>query len=75
MNYIRSEATNNNFEITTTVISAALLFESADTLIIIGHSYFDVNGNYFIGDYSAKRIQQFAQEKERVALLAAILQW
>ncbi|MHA1630216.1 MAG: hypothetical protein ACTSXA_10485 [Candidatus Heimdallarchaeota archaeon] len=68
--FLQKVATDNNFQITSTVFSAALLIENEDLLIIIGHGHFDIKGNYFIGTYSVNQIQQFAAKKKFVALLA-----
>ncbi len=68
--YIQTQATINNFEISTLVYSSGLLFESDNSLIIIGHGYFNSTGQYFIADYSANRILQMTENKEVVALLA-----
>jgi len=68
--FILSAAENNHFWFDSVVYSAALLFESEDVLIIIGHGHFDSKQQYYIGDFSAEKISQLALEKNTVALLA-----
>ncbi|MHA1842242.1 MAG: hypothetical protein ACTSYW_09740 [Candidatus Heimdallarchaeota archaeon] len=68
--YILDTAEHNNYQFDCVVYSAALLFESEDALIIIGHGYFDSKQQYFIGDYSERAIQKMAHGRDIVALLA-----
>ena len=68
--FLQKAAVDNNFQITSTVFSAALLIESEDAIIIIGHGHFDSEGNYFIGSYSINQLQQLVVGKQIVALLA-----
>ena len=68
--YISIQAAQNNFEISAMVYSSGLLFESDNSLIIIGHGHFSSNDQYFIADYSTNRISKMAENKEVVALLA-----
>jgi len=68
--FILGSAEQNNYQFDCVVFSAALLFESEDALIIIGHGHFNLEGQYSIGDYSASSIQKLANKKEFVALLA-----
>ncbi|NHK32575.1 MAG: hypothetical protein FK730_14575 [Asgard group archaeon] len=68
--YFRKEANNNNFKIRNTVYSTGLKFEIGDSLVIIGHGYFDKDYQYCIADYTTNEIIQLARNKEWVALLA-----
>ncbi len=68
--YFRREADFNKIKISTSVYSTGILFEIDNSLIIIGHGYYDSNNQYYIADYSANRISQMAENKEFVALLA-----
>ncbi len=68
--YMSDQAAQNDFEISTMVYSSGLLFESDNSLIVIGHGYFSSNNQYFISDYSTNRISKMAKNKEMVALLA-----
>jgi len=68
--FILAAAEKNNYQFDCVVYSAALLFESEDALIIIGHGYFDSKQQYFIGDYSERAIQKMAHGRDIVALLA-----
>ncbi len=47
-----------------------LLYETENSLIIIGHGYYDSNNQYYLADYSANRISRMAENKDFVALLA-----
>jgi len=68
--YVLNTAEKNNYQFNCVVYSTALLFESEEVLIIIGHGHFDSKQQYSIGDYSAEKIYTLAQEKNVIALLA-----
>ncbi len=68
--YISIQAAQNDFEISAMVYSSGLLFESDNSLIIIGHGHFSSNNQYFIADYSENNIHEMANDKETVALLS-----
>lgn len=69
-NYLQEQAGYNDFKFSAIVYSAGLLFESEISLIVIGHGNFDTRGQYYIGDFSSKKISKIAEEKEMVALLS-----
>ncbi len=67
--YLKTQAILNEFDITTTVFSSGLLFETENSLIVIGHGYFDSNDQYRIADYTQNQIKRFSEQKQIVALL------
>lgn len=67
--YFKKQAMLNGYEETITVISSGLLFESENSLIIIGHGHFDSKNQYRIADYTSSRIKNLAEQKQIVALL------
>ncbi len=68
--YILNQANNFDFKISKIVYSAGLIIETQDTLIVIGHGYFDSDSQYFIGDYSKTNLVKMADSKDAVALLS-----
>ena len=68
--FFSAHAKLNNYKLTTTVYSAGLLYETENSLIIIGHGHFNSQGDYYIADYSADTISKYAKDKEFVALIA-----
>jgi hypothetical protein len=68
--FMRSAAKNNDYKFTRIYYSAALLYETKDALIVIGHGHFDSKGQYSIGDYNENEIHYLAKEKTIAILLA-----
>ncbi len=69
-NYIIQHAIINNFAITSVSYSSTMLIETKDSLIVIGHGFFNSQNQFYIGKYSEIQIQSFASNKDFVALLS-----
>ncbi|NHK32821.1 MAG: hypothetical protein FK730_15835 [Asgard group archaeon] len=69
-NYLFSHAIFNHLQFTYVVFSAAILFETTDYLIVIGHGHLDSKNHFYIGDYSETIIKEYALDKKIVALLS-----
>jgi len=67
--YFIKQADLNGFENICTFISSGLVFESDNSLIVIGHGYFDSRNQYKIADYTSGQIKNLAEQKQIVALL------